>query len=364
MGFVTTLSATRQAPPWVIDPRFPLFQQALPAAKASHRALAELLGDPQLVRQRDPVPDDFDDDRIDLIARMWAAFNAQYTQLATDKTFDKYASRLHEVIARTTDREPPEAILPPYFAADGRSDRWWHRSKDLFAATAVAAGDTTCLRVVCAKHVGAFDELLDDVSADEDVVVWVSGLEETAASVAELRAYRHAVENARRRGQGTFALYGGFFSVLLGSAGLCGSAHGVGFSEHRNWVQLPESGAPPARYYLRRAHRFVSPDLAQQLHDEDPSITACSCAHCGGRPPIQLEYHDLMKHSVACRAEEIRLWYGQPLAEVVRLLQDEHASLAEQIQQISLAPAIRNRALQYIDQLQTWADALQNPQQP
>src|ERR1035438_4102095 len=44
-GFVLTLSATSHGPAYVVDPRFPLFQQALPAARHSHTALAEVLGE-------------------------------------------------------------------------------------------------------------------------------------------------------------------------------------------------------------------------------------------------------------------------------------------------------------------------------
>src|SRR5207245_1020479 len=53
-GFVLALSATEQAPPYVIDPRFPLFQQPLKDPKASHEALADLLGDPDLIRRIEP----------------------------------------------------------------------------------------------------------------------------------------------------------------------------------------------------------------------------------------------------------------------------------------------------------------------
>lgn len=66
----------------------------------------------------------------------------------------------------------------------------------------------------------------------------------------------------------------------------------------------------PARYYLRRAHRYVPQDLAQALYSVSPDTTACPCPHCAGRPPVALSYHELMKHSVYCRAEEIEQWYG------------------------------------------------------
>lgn len=360
-GFVTSLSVTQQSPPYIIDPRFPLFQQALPKAKASHRALADLLGDPSLVRPRPPSPSDFDRDRLAVIAEKWAEFNTQYTTLPSDKTFDKYARRLNEDIPREPEtRLPPEAILPPYFAADSSSDAWWSLSKVLFEMTGDAALSARCFRVVCAKHLGALDGLLADVG-QEQLVVWVSGLDEPKAPVEDLVAYRRAIVAATDRGQELFALYGGFLSVLLASAGLRGSAHGVGFSEHRVWQELPESGAPPARYYLRRAHRFIAPDLAQLLYVHDPAITACPCPHCDGRPPVELAYHDLMKHSVACRADEVRLWRNQPARTAADMLRDEHEALAREIRATNLVPPVRARAMHGISHLRFWADALAAP---
>src|SRR5438067_1190570 len=60
-GFVLSLSATAAAPPYVIDPRFPLFQQRLQAPKQSHFALASLFGDyPDLIDiDNAPLPTDF-----------------------------------------------------------------------------------------------------------------------------------------------------------------------------------------------------------------------------------------------------------------------------------------------------------------
>src|SRR2546430_165765 len=54
-GFVLTLSALRRTR-YVIDPRFPLFQQRLGAPKKSHESLALLFGVPDLVlRTADPT---------------------------------------------------------------------------------------------------------------------------------------------------------------------------------------------------------------------------------------------------------------------------------------------------------------------
>jgi len=199
-GFVLSLSATEAAPPYVIDPRFPLFQQALPVAKQSHRALAEIFGDTTLVQTRfDPVADEFSDIRVRALAKAWVDFNLAYDETSNEK-FDKYAKRLQEDVPKSADARAPELILAPYFVATGTQDPWWGRSKLLFTETCAAAGDVSCARVVAAEDVFAIDGLLSDLPA-ERLVVWVSGFNEYKASVDELAAYRAALAAAKARGQ-------------------------------------------------------------------------------------------------------------------------------------------------------------------
>lgn len=358
-GFVLSLSATEESPPYMIDSRFPLFQQSLPTPKKSHEALAELLGDAALVsRSIAPLPSDFSDDRITRIAKSWVEFNTGYGTQEAAK-FKKYAARLGVEVA-PEQAKGPDFILPPYFACEGPTDPWWALSKQFFAATAVAAGDTPCVRVVCGTSATAARQLIHDLESVERLVVWVSGLDEYGVSDTELLEYRRTIGDASTGGHETFALYGGFFSVLLGNDGLNGSSHGVGFSEHRSWKELPSSGAPPARYYLPLAHRYVSQDLAQELYDLNPNLASCECDHCSAAPPIALDYHELMKHSVHCRATEIAEWIPQSAAKSAATLEAAHTALSSEISKSELSPKIKARALKAVEHLPVWVRALRS----
>lgn len=355
-GFVLTLSATSASPEYVIDPRFPLFQQRLRQPKKSHESLAELLDAPELVRiDRDPEPTDFTQDLVERIAAGWYQFNTAYTQIA-QKSFDKYAQRLGEAI-EPTNTQGPAYILPPYLIATEDDDRWWEVSDRLFAASQAQGDAARFVRVVATESAALLQAKLPEV-ADQRVAVWVSDLNELATSSGDLVRYGRAVRDAAARGQRVFALYGGFFSVLLRQAGLRGSSHGIGYGESRAWVELPQSGPPPARYYLPLVHRYVSQDLAYQLWARNRDLALCPCRACDGDSPIGLDYQRLMEHSVLCRATEIDEWSGLDFRGIRRRLRAEYERFSEGVNQLPLPPGIASQARKAFAHFPAWLSAL------
>lgn len=352
-GFVLSLSATVDAPPYLIDPRFPLFQKANSAPKKSHRALAALLGAPQLITPEEPTPEDFTDDLIDVIARNWIQFNITYEDLQVGK-FEKYAKRLGEAVDESA-RSGPEGIIAPYLVAVG--DDWWSRAEALMAASVAAAPQgTEVLRVLAAVAAPELDRRLGEIS-DERVIVWLSDLRELEVDPRVLAEYGAAIRGAERRGQSCFALYGGFFSVMLGAVGLRGSCHGIGYGEFRSWPDLPQSGPPPARYYAPRFHRYIGQDLAYQLWSRDPGLTVCACPVCREGPPV-LGYHDLMKHSVFARHAEIEEWGDLGLSEMHARFDSEREQLVKDLTDANLPEPLRNPVSRATYHLPRWSEAL------
>lgn len=320
-GFVLTMSAGQAGKPYVIDPRTPLFQQPLPGAKKSHRYLAEELGDPGLIVTATPSPSDFDGARIQRLASAWLRFNGDFRSAASEK-FSKYAKRLGEDVSQH-EAKPPLFVLPPYFMARRIGDGWWDLTKRLHAACVSAAGHLDVVPVVAAKRAASLESLARDLG-EERAVIWVSDLHELEASDEELAAYGKAIRALSDDGYELAALYGGFLSVLLSSVGLRGSSHGIGYGEHRSWIELPQSGPPPARYYALPLHRYIAQDVAERLSKADPQVVACGCDVCDGRSPLLLDYHDLMRHSVIARDQEIADWGGLELDSLIEQLEAEY----------------------------------------
>jgi hypothetical protein len=335
-GFVLSLSATPEAPPYLIDPRFPLFQKANSTPKKSHEALAALFGEPALIRHTDPDPADFPADLLARVARKWVEFNTSYESRQAAK-FQKYASRLDEAVDED-DVKAPKAIVAPYFVSAG--DEWWSLSRDLLRETQEAAPPgMTVLPVTACAAVTELDRRLSE-GGDEKSLIWVSQLEELGPDPSDLLVYGEAIREASARGQRCFSLYGGFFAVLLGAVGLGGSCHGIGYGEHRNWPELQQSGPPPARYYAPRFHRYIGQDLAYKLWSLDAGLTACGCSICEDGPPL-LDYHDLMKHSVLARQAEIDRWSTLDLPETLALLEKETDELEDDLDAAGLpAPLV------------------------
>ena len=354
-GFVLALSAAKDQTPYVIDPRFPLFQQPLPQAKKSQIALAKIMGEPDLVGNTQPLPGFFTPARIDSIASNWAKFNLEYRKDVSAK-FKKYADKLQEHVIHR-DSSGPKYVLPPYMVCTGSADKWWEISDSLFERTVHHVGDPEkCVRVVAAKQAPYLHELLGAANSDR-AAIWVSGLDEFRAPADDLAKYADAIRKSEKR---LFALYGGFFSVLLSSVGLGGSCHGIGFGEHRLYLELPQSGPPPSRYYLPRLHRYISTELAFQLYESDPALAECECRVCDKQPPIDLDYHQLMMHSVLCRAHEIKEWIQYSLDEVVVRLEDERGDFFDRLLLSSATDIVRGDTRFAAAHLQIWINALRS----
>lgn len=355
-GFVLTLSATQAATPYVIDPRFPLFQTQLDKPKQSHLELATVLGDPALIRpERNPEPSDFRNERVDGIARSWVEFNKGYQDAANAK-FDKYAKRLNEPVV-PDQAKSPKFVLAPYTMAYGTDDPWWEVSRMLYERTCHHLGNSgDCIRVLAVTNPTGLLQLARNISESRSAV-WVSGLDELGLDPTQLYDYAKAIQQLSGDIE-MFALYGGFFSVLLSAVGLRGSCHGIGFGESRAFPELQRSGPPPSRYYMPTLHRYVLPDLAYQLWLHDPKLAECSCKVCDGMPPIELDYHSLMMHSVLCRAREIHDWVGEDTQSMIERLEEERRIFLDRLARSGAPDFIREDGERSAKHLQNWIHAL------
>lgn len=354
-GFVLSLSATEESPPYVIDPRFPLFQQQLVTPKKSHWELANVFGDPSLVQvNRKPEPADFDSRRLGRIAESWVDFNLSYRSRNNSK-FDKYAKRLGLLLAQDS-ALGPQRILAPYFCVSGIRDAWWQLSEELYETVRnVADNRIVVTRVLAVDSARTLRELVDEVT-DHEVCIWVSGLDELRSDPSELTQYGEAIARLESGGRQTFALYGGFFAVLLSAIGLGGFSHGIGYGERREWRELPTSGPPPSRYYLPTAHRYILQADAQRLWLHDRALVGFD----DDGEPRRLSYHGLMRRSVIARSREIEAFRGLGLRAVVEKLEEDLEDFHWRLYSDSPGEIVVRVGLNAVQHLQYWIDVLKD----
>jgi hypothetical protein len=358
-GFVLALSASSSVP-YAVDPRFPLFQNDLREPKKSHLALARVLGIEDLVQRNGGLPVALlDDELAAAIATRWVQFNTGFQNLAP-KAFDKYARRLKKPLPQIQANGPAQ-IMAPYLMYDGAPEtKFW--SDSLWEATksaAVAAGTPQpVVRVLAVKEPKLLSDLFED-QHDPDVVIWVNNLEEPKSTPYRLAQYAVEVSQLAAQGASPFALYGGYFAVMLRSVGLKGISHGVGFSEHRNYIELKSSGGAPARYYVRKLHRYLPVDLASEIWRRRPELVDDPETPMGLMDPAELDYQALMKHSVLARAAEIRESNGFGLVDHIHELEVLYKRFSDGVATIRLTTGLEKRAKENAGHLLQWKQALE-----
>lgn len=356
-GFVLTLSAAAQHP-YAIDPRTPLFQYYNPAPKQSHVSLSRVLGIAETVEKHGMVPPgSWTDDYCAGVAKAWVDFNSDYTRI-TPKQFDKYARRLGKALP-VADARLPTWVLAPYLMHTDEFDVSAINSRLWSAAVAAAGENPERLRRVIAATNARDLQRLALATGQEEAVVWLDNLDELDPSNAgRLAEYASAIVGLRSSGIRPFALYGGYFAVALSTLGLAGASHGVGFSEHRDHIELKSSGGAPARFYVQRIHRYIPVDLASELWRQNPELVASYYPAYRDRDPGEYSYHELMKHSVYARSDEIRDVADATAVEVSRHLDEVFKSYLRDFEKITVARPVARRVQTYLAHLPVWSRAL------
>ncbi len=358
-GFVLSLSASEKLP-YAIDSRFPLFQSNLPNPKPSHVLLANILGLKIGTTGRWLEGAALEETSLRSIASHWIEFNTAYTELQPKK-FEKYARRLNRPMGQQ-EAQGPRWIFPPYLMKDDEFPGALETSQRLWDYS-VEAADTKQISHLLRRVIAVKDPAELGMAAiecgQEQIVVWVSNLDELLPSnVVALTEYARSIRQIASVNATPFALYGGYFAVMLRSVGLAGASHGVGFSESRDHVELKSSGAAPARYYVMRLHRFIPRDLASELWRRRADLMDSDHAGYISRDPAELDYHDLMEHSVRARRHEIEQSAGKAPEDFVEQLRRESASFRANLESIKLTDALRKRISDLTAHLSMWATVL------
>jgi hypothetical protein len=216
---------------------------------------------------------DFSDAFInDLVNR---SLELQLNKLDSEKgnAVDKYLEILKELGETHIDdflnqSQKPQFVTAPYFYFDNKKSDWLdvnikiaEKTREIYKAEVVP--------ILLTKASCLSKELLDKYSTFQQIIIWVTDLNEKDTSdynklVSGLKKIKSFVEYAKSMNISVFNLYGGYFSALLTKSGLSNFSHGIFYGEYKS-MNTTIGGIPPSRYYIKKLHEFFSTPEASKI---------------------------------------------------------------------------------------------------
>lgn len=204
----------------------------------------------------------------------------------------------------------PQVLVPPYFYVRGAEDPWLHVNLSAAEmAEAMKRGQERVYPVLLFA-----ESLLDDpaeLSGIADVylrlkcdgyLLWPNRFDEARQSPDRLRALAALVSRLADSGRPVSKLYGGYWSVLLGSRGLAGVSCGLGYWSSRNAFSYGgRGGSPQKNFYIPDLHVSVPFEDAYKMVEAEPRLR-CKCPVCVAAYGGRMERFSEMRASGKCEA--------------------------------------------------------------
>lgn len=284
-----------------IDPMTHSFQHELDKIsnakgeiKSSIKKLIDCYGEPLMsIFNETPRPiKSTDIKNIDNFAENVLKFQNEHIRLNLDDDLKEYIEFLE------IQKEPILLVAPYFYIQNDIFDKWFEinirlikksldkkknfGNKDIYAELVI---DRYLL-----INEEKIKKILDKYSIADGLIYWVDGLDETKASIEELKAIRYIIsyykeKNSNKRKR-IISLYGGYFSEMLLKDGLDAVVHGLEYGESRE-VTPVGGGIPISKYYFPELKkRIPANEMLGLLRDlgvknvDDFHKKICDCKIC------------------------------------------------------------------------------------
>lgn len=175
----------------------------------------------------------------------------------------------------------PELVAAPYFYARKTASEWFDVNVRLLDEAARQRADVygvLCLGRDMLFEDGALRRIAEAYSGARGLLVWISGLDDTEAEVAELRRYRELLDGLAEAGRPVIALYAGHYAVMVAMRnGMRGVVRGLDMNGYKDVEG--KGGRGQRRYYLRHPHVHAPCKAATRAIGRRPRMR-CRCAPC------------------------------------------------------------------------------------
>ena len=175
----------------------------------------------------------------------------------------------------------PELVAAPYFHAPRAASEWLDVNARLLNEAVrqwAGAHGVLCLGRDALFEDGAMRRIDEAYSRAQGLLVWISGLDDTKANVAELRQYRELLGDLAGTGKPIIALYAGHYAAMVSVRhGIHGVVRGLDMNGYRDATR--KGGPGQHRYYLRQPHVHAPRKPAARALGWKPKMR-CPCAPC------------------------------------------------------------------------------------
>lgn len=282
------------------------------------------------------TPDDFTDDFIQDFCEKNLAFQQTKLNGQAASAYKKYSDILKEVDSESFEAKDhqPTVIIPPYFHSEKTTDRWHSVNVKLALKTLELCDDSLVVSPIiltCAKNLSA--KLLKSYEAFSEIILWVADLDEsrsisTASQIEKLKLLKAFVETAKAKDVSVTNLYGSYYSALLTKLGLKAFCNGIFYGEYKDYRSKVGGGAPPARFYISKLHKFYLVPVAVALIQDDRDLFDAEPEKSKKLLNYNFENISLMsqdqslaqKHFLFARESELQLVRSKTLEELVDYL--------------------------------------------
>jgi len=211
-----------------------------------------------------------------------------------------------------------EYLIPPYLIVEDDKTLDLNISFSREAINFTKENETLLIPLVFSRDYFieySFDEsqLKELVMKFEDFsnrsfLVWITAFDEYEEDSDILRNYILFLKLLRKElsAERIVSAYSTYFSDMLAGLGYLDDViHGVGVIESRD--PLTMFGRAKDRYYMPIMHQFLSPDKAEYLRNNNPTLFSCDCGICSeDKPIIKMTQQELLKHFIRVKNKELR----------------------------------------------------------
>lgn len=211
---------------------------------------------------------DFNDDNLSDFVNNVLDFQNQHITRCLDDEYRDYIEYLE------IKKEPCFLIAPYFYLKKNTYDTWNDLNLEMIEISLQKkkqfSGKDIYAQLVIGKDLlldnKKLEKIIREYSKADGILYWIDGLDETQASLEELRAIKKLIKKYKKKNpdKKIISLYGGYFSELLLKEGLYGVVHGLEYGETRDVIPVG-GGIPLSKYYLPALKKRIPAEIMLRL---------------------------------------------------------------------------------------------------